>query len=108
MRGPAKDVARVEVMPGLPHTKFQADDVIYVLAEARAADEFIASQALVELPAELETVTDVVREMGVAKVMLAPNSDLLGKTLREAGLQSRSKCWRFYTAESRWKATCAT
>ena len=80
---------RVEVMPGLPHTKFQADDVIYVLAEARAADEFIASQALVELPAELETVTDVVREMGVAKVMLAPNSDLLGKTLREAGLQSR-------------------
>ncbi len=80
---------RVEVMPGLPHTKFQADDVIYVFAEARAADEFIASQALVELPAELETVTDVVREMGVAKVMLAPNSDLLGKTLREAALQSR-------------------
>jgi len=80
---------RVEVMPGLPQTMFQADDVIYVFAEARAADEFIASQALVELPAELENVTDVVREMGVAKVMLAPSSELLGKTVREAALQSR-------------------
>jgi di/tricarboxylate transporter len=80
---------RVEVMPGMPHTKFQADDVIYVFAEARAADEFIASQALVELPAKLENVTDLVREMGVAEVMLAPDSDLLGKTLRGAALQSR-------------------
>ena len=81
---------RVEVMPGLPRTKFQADDVIFVLAEhAQAADDFIASQALVELTGEPEHVTDVVREMGVAKVMLAANSDLLGKTLRDAAFQTR-------------------
>ena len=63
--------------------------MIYVLAEPQAADDFVASQALVELPGEPEHVTDVVREMGVAKVMLAPNSDLLGKTLREAAFQTR-------------------
>ncbi len=80
---------RVDVMPGLPRTKFQADDVIYVLAEPQAANDFVASQALVELPGEPEHVTDIVREMGVAKVMLAPNSDLLGKTLREAVFQTR-------------------
>ena len=80
---------RVEIVPGLPRTKFQTDDVIYVLAEPQAADEFVASQALVELPGEPEHVTDMVREMGVAKVMLAPNSDLLGKTLRVAALQTR-------------------
>ena len=80
---------RVEVMPGLPRTKFQADDVIYVLAEPQAADDFVASQALVELSGEPKHVTDVVREMGIAKVMLAPNSDLLGKTLREAAFQTR-------------------
>ena len=80
---------RVEVVPGLPRTKFQADDVMYVFAEPLQADNFIASHDLVALPAEPEHVTDVIREMGVAKVMLAPNSDLLGKTLREAAFQTR-------------------
>lgn len=80
---------RAEVMPGLPRTKFQANDVLYVLAEPEAVEEFAASQDLIELQGEPENVTDVVREMGVAKVMLAPNSELLGRTLREAAFQTR-------------------
>jgi di/tricarboxylate transporter len=62
---------------------------MYVFAEPLQADNFIASHDLIEQPAEPEHVTDVIREMGVAKVMLAPNSDLLGKTLREAAFQTR-------------------
>jgi di/tricarboxylate transporter len=80
---------RVEVMPGLPRTKFQADDVIFIFAEPHAADDFIASQALIELPSELEHVTDMVREMGLVKVMIAPNSDLLGQTVKKAAFQTR-------------------
>lgn len=80
---------RVEVMPGLPRTKFEADDVFVVFAEPNAADDFVASHGLVELSGKFEHVSDVVREMGLAKVMLAPNSDLLGKTLTEADFQTR-------------------
>jgi len=80
---------KVEVMPGLPSTKFQADNVIFIFAEPHAVDDFIASQGLIELPSELEHVTDTVREMGLAKIMLAPNSDLFGQTLKEAAFQTR-------------------
>jgi di/tricarboxylate transporter len=76
-------------MPGLPSTRFQADDVILVLSEPEAASDFITSQGLVELSGESEHVADVVREMGVAKVMLAPHSDLLGKTLTQAAFDTR-------------------
>ena len=80
---------RSEVETGLPRTKFQAGDVIFVLAEPEAADAFIAGQVLTELPIEPELLTDVLREVGIAQVMLAPTSELLGKTIREAALRSR-------------------
>ena len=80
---------RIEVVPGLPRTKFQADDVIYILADPQKVDEFAASQDLAVLPGKIENVTDVIRELGIAKVMLAQNSDLLGMTLKEAAFQTR-------------------
>ena len=80
---------RSEVETGLPRTKFQANDVIFVLAEPEAAEAFIASQGLLPLPIQPELLADVLREVGIAQVMLAPTSDLLGKTIREAAFRSR-------------------
>ena len=80
---------RSEVETGLPRTKFQANDVIFVLAEPEAGEAFIASQGLLPLPIQPELLADVLREVGIAQVMLAPTSDLLGKTIREAAFRSR-------------------
>jgi di/tricarboxylate transporter len=80
---------RIDVTPGLPRTKFQAGDVIFIFTDSQNTDGFANPYNLVELSTDLGNVDDVVREMGVAKVILAPNSRLLGKTLREAEVQTR-------------------
>ncbi len=78
----------VRVSPGLPRTKFASNDAILVIGQPAAIEQFVETQGLTELPVSARVKADVVREMGVASVMLAPHSPLIGKTVREARLGS--------------------
>ena len=81
---------RTAIKPALSRSAFQSGDIIGVVGEStESMAKFIASQALLELPLELRHRVDFVKEMGLAEVMLAPDSKLIGKTLREAAFRSR-------------------
>jgi di/tricarboxylate transporter len=80
---------RIGARPAVADTVMRAGDVIGVTAAAAVLDRFAAIE-------QLEPVTDLPRlraaareELGVAEVMLAPDSPLNGKTLREAGFRAR-------------------
>ncbi len=80
---------RVQVVPGLPRTKLEAGDAILVMAEPEAVARFAADCGLDQLPTSLHETADLVREMGLAKVMLTPGSQFIGQTLRQAALRTR-------------------
>lgn len=77
-------------LPALPDTVFEADDAITVVADREHLQTLIEAQRLVELPPLGERQRqDALQDLGVADVMLAPESKLVGKTLAEQEFRSR-------------------
>ncbi len=80
---------RLEIFPALPHTEFRAGDVFYAVGTEEAEARLIEDQRLEQLPIENAPVTRIHQEMGVAEVMIAPESGLIGRNLIEASFRSR-------------------
>ena len=81
---------RRQFLPAMPETVFEPEDAIFVVGPEEQAKEFIASQALIVLPRLSEHQRhEAFQELGVAEIMLVPESRLIGHTLRELEFGSR-------------------
>ena len=82
------DGRRTSIVPARPETVIKEGDIILLIGSPEHVDAFIAEfslQKLALLPARRRAFFRVV---GVAEVMLNPDSSLIGKTLRETGFQA--------------------
>ena len=77
--------------PALVNTEFHAGDILHAVGGDEQIAHFIESQRLVRLPLEASTRDTLVQELGLAEVMLAPDSKLIGQTLMDAAFRSRRK-----------------
>ena len=80
---------RLSVEPALAQTEFQARDVIYVVGSEEPIRHFIESQDLARLVIEERQKKEIIQDLGLAEVMLAPESKLIDRTLKEAAVRSR-------------------
>src|SRR5262249_43095498 len=81
---------KTQFLPALAGTVCEANDAIFVLAGKDQVPQFIETQQLMELPPLDERQrSEALQEVGVAEVMLAPESKLIGNTLGELDFRSR-------------------
>jgi di/tricarboxylate transporter len=79
-----------QFLPAMPETVFESNDAIFVVCEEEQAHQLIASQGLAVLPRLGERQRhEALQNVGVAEIMLAPESHLIGGTLRELEFRSR-------------------
>ena len=79
-----------QFVPAMPETVFEPNDAIFVVGREEQAQQLVASEHLVMLPRLGERQRhEALQEVGVAEIMLAPESHLIGKTLRETDFCSR-------------------
>mgnify|MGYP001600000105 CR=1 FL=1 len=73
-------------------TVFEAGDAVFIVGRREEADRFAAASGLQRLPLLSDRERqDLLQEVGVAEIMLAPASKLIGKTLKAIGFHSRFK-----------------
>jgi di/tricarboxylate transporter len=81
-----------QFLSAVPESVFEADDIIFVVAEIDRAQRLIETQRLVELPHPDERQrAEALQQLGVAELMLAPESKLIGKLLGDAQFRSRHR-----------------
>jgi di/tricarboxylate transporter len=81
---------KTKFLPALPETIFEANDTIFVVISEEQAPQFIGTQQLIKLPRlDKRQAYEALQEFGVAEVMLAPGSMLIGKTVSETDFRSR-------------------
>jgi di/tricarboxylate transporter len=82
--------SREQFLPALPETVFGSDDAIFVVGSADQAQQLIRAHDLVVLPRlDQGQRHEALQEVGVAEVMLAPESKLIGRTLHDVEFASR-------------------
>ncbi len=79
------------VEPALAQSEFQGGDVLYVVGREEPIRHFIEAQRLQRLVIEQRQVKNVTQELGLAEVVLTPESNLIDRTLKEAEVRSRYK-----------------
>jgi di/tricarboxylate transporter len=77
------------IMPALADTELTTGDELLVLGETAAIDHLIEIQGLLQLPIEEIDRQNARQELGLAEVMLPPNSELIGRTLAKVAFRSR-------------------
>ena len=77
------------VSSALANTELHAADVLYVIGPATAVETLGAAERLTGLPIEESQERSLVQELGMVEVMLPPDSELIGQTLRQAAFRSR-------------------
>jgi di/tricarboxylate transporter len=81
---------RARFLPAMPETVFEPDDAIFAVGSEEQALQLTAANELVVLPRlDQRQRHEALQEVGVAEIMLAPESKLIGQTLRQAGFSSR-------------------
>lgn len=76
-------------LPALPETVFELDDIVFFMVGEAQAQPLSETQHLIELPRLDERHSyEALQELGVAELMLAPDSTLVGKTVDEIGFRS--------------------
>lgn len=82
---------RNEVFPIRPGTVFQSNDLMVIIGTPGDVEIMVADLLLqkLHLPAEPAIRKAFFQVIGVAEIMLPPESDLIGKTLKETQFQSR-------------------
>jgi di/tricarboxylate transporter len=81
---------KTQFLPALPETVCETNDAIFIVAGRDQVQQLIETQQLMELPGLDERQRgEALQEVGVAEVMLAPESKLIGKTLGELDFRSR-------------------
>lgn len=77
-------------LPALPETIFETGDAIFVIVPEEQAQQFIETQQLIKLPRlEERQAHEALQEIGVAELMLAPESKLIAKTVGEIEFRAR-------------------
>ncbi len=79
----------LSIAPAVPHSEFRAGDVLYITGQEQPVKHFVDTQSLQHLAIETAPRTDIQREMGLAEVMISPDSKLINKNLRDAAFRSR-------------------
>ena len=81
-------------VPARPETVFLANDILVVIAEHEAIDRFAETFQLerMELQVDPALEREFFQAVGVGEVMLTPESNLIGKSVREIGFHSRFRC----------------
>jgi di/tricarboxylate transporter len=81
-----------QFLPALPDTVCETNDAVFVVAGVDQVQQLIESQKLVELPRLDERQRgEALQEVGVAEIMLTPESTLIGKSLTEVDFRSRHR-----------------
>ena len=78
-----------KVAPALADTELRSADVLYLIGPAGAVETVGAAQRLTGLPIEDSQQRGLVKELGMVEVLLPPDSELVGQTLRQAAFRSR-------------------
>ena len=76
------------VSAALANTELHPADVFYGVGSAAAVEELIAAERLLQLPITDSEQQRLIQELGLAEVMLPPDSALIGQTLRQAAFRS--------------------
>jgi len=77
-------------LPALPETVFEPEDAIVLVADDAQVQSLMAAHRLTRLPQLGEHQRyEVLQDLGAAEVMLAPESKLIGKTLRAIEFRGR-------------------
>src|SRR6516164_4738610 len=81
---------RPQFLPAMPETVFEPDDAIFAVGNDEQAEQLTTANALVVLPRlDQRQRHEALQEVGIAEIMVAPESKLIGQTLREVGFASR-------------------
>jgi di/tricarboxylate transporter len=78
-----------KVAPALATTELRPADVLYLVGPAGAVETVGAAERLTPLPIEDSQQRSLVKELGMVEVLLPPDSELVGQTLRQAAFRSR-------------------
>ena len=78
-----------KVKPALMGTEFRAGDIIYVVGTDEEVDRLIKVEELERLDVGEGQSKVAAQELGLVEVLLAPRSELIGKTLSEARFRER-------------------
>lgn len=82
--------SKSQFLPAMPGTVFEPNDAIFLVGAEERAQKLVASQGLVRLPRlNARQRHEAFQELGLAEIMLAPESRLIGTTLREAGFHAQ-------------------
>lgn len=81
---------KTRFMPALPETVFETGDALFVTVPADQAQQLVETQKLTELPRlEPAQSREALQELGVAELMLAPESKLIAKTVGEINFRAQ-------------------
>jgi di/tricarboxylate transporter len=81
---------RAQFLPAMPDTVFEPDDAIFAVGNEEQAEQLTTANGLVALPRlDQRQRHEALQEVGIAEIMLAPESKLIGQTLRDTGFASR-------------------
>lgn len=78
-----------KVAPALTATELHPGDVFYLAGSADAVAVVSAAEGLTRLPIEDGQRQGLIKELGMVEVLLPPDSELVGQTLRQAAFRSR-------------------
>jgi di/tricarboxylate transporter len=77
------------VSPALANTEFHPADAIYVVGQDEAIATLCANERLGRLLIQESQQRSLVQELGLVEVMLPPDSELIGQTLRQAAFRTQ-------------------
>ena len=78
-----------KVAPALAATELHSGDVFYLVGPVDAVEAVVATERLARLPIEDSQRQGLVKELGIVEVLLPPDSELVGQTLRQVAFRSR-------------------
>ena len=76
------------VSPALANTEFHLSDALYVVGQDEAVAHLCATERLTRLLIQESQQRSLVQELGMVEVMLPPDSELIGQTLRQAAFRT--------------------
>ena len=79
---------RALVVPALSHSEFHAGDILIGVSYSPEIEELVRAEKLERLAFEDVQREALIKELGIAEVLLTPESELIGRTLTETRFRS--------------------
>jgi di/tricarboxylate transporter len=80
---------RALVLPALGDTEFQSGDILIAVEYTKDLEGLVRDEKLEMLPFEDQQREVLIKELGLAEVLLTPRSELIGRTLIEARFRTQ-------------------